>query len=921
MKPERQGPAATSQQGCGAAQGAVDAAYPQALREAEGQLLQQRHGGKPAAALGLGLSGGGIRSATFALGLFQAMARSNPELLRRLDYLSTVSGGGYFGACYGRLMQRLARQAAAAPPDPEEQASDPAAAEASDGRASLPPGLRQAADALAGQSVKIGGQQLNLIGWLRENGRYMAPRGSGDFFTGAGVVLRNLVTVHIVMGLTAIALFALLQWPVSLWFWHVDPEPWLLGGSFQLSPLILLPAFCALIVCLPLGWAYWLLREEPEVKADKGDWRGRLGGQARWELNPWVGWVATLLLLALFGYEALEGGGALLWTGLLLLVATLLAGMLAARKMRSGGSLQEQRADLTRGFGRSLLLLAVLVWLALVDSLGQNLYLALVQSESRAWLGGLLGALTAAGAAGRRLVTMLEGPVDGPGVKGLLWKLGPWLLAAILLLFVPALYAALTDAFAAKFASPEPAGGPPPTDGVRLAVIGLASGLLALCFGRTWTFLNLSSLSGLYAARLTQAYLGASNPRRHDPGTPQELQVTGVVAEDDILAHEYWPPAGDPYWAAGGPLHLINVTVNETVDGRSQVQRQDRKGTGLAVGPAGLSLGVRHHVLAELRKQRRWPQRCLPDEGFRVFAYDRGQSWEELTLGQWVAISGAAFSTGLGWRTNTGLSLLLGLSNVRMGYWWDSGRPAARSPQGAGEDSAAEPGGLGALASRLFPVQGFLLGEWLARFHGPARHQYWNLSDGGHFENLGGYELIRRRLPFIIISDAECDPDYRGDGLAGLVHKARVDFGAEIEFPENPATLPGVGKLADAVGSLRALMARDKDGFNGCLAALGQVRYPDEPQRPPSWLLYIKPSLRADAPVDVRNYRQQNPAFPQQTTADQFFDDMQWESYRKLGEWIGTQVLKGQWLEAAMSAAENRQTGSESGNFSGGESS
>ena len=71
----------------------------------------------------------------------------------------------------------------------------------------------------------------------------------------------------------------------------------------------------------------------------------------------------------------------------------------------------------------------------------------------------------------------------------------------------------------------------------------------------------------------------------------------------------------------------------------------------------------------------------------------------------------------------------------------------------------------------------------MSRFHGTAR-RLWYLSDGGNFENLGGYELIRRRLPLIVIIDAAADPDYDFDDLAGLVRKARLDFNAEIEFLE-----------------------------------------------------------------------------------------------------------------------------------------
>src|SRR5207245_2496996 len=68
---------------------------------AERALIQQRRGKRTGPLVGLALSGGGIRSATFNLGLLQALARH--DLLERCDYLSTVSGGGYIGACLASL--------------------------------------------------------------------------------------------------------------------------------------------------------------------------------------------------------------------------------------------------------------------------------------------------------------------------------------------------------------------------------------------------------------------------------------------------------------------------------------------------------------------------------------------------------------------------------------------------------------------------------------------------------------------------------------------------------------------------------------------------------------------------------------------------------------------------------------------------
>lgn len=140
------------------------------------------------------------------------------------------------------------------------------------------------------------------------------------------------------------------------------------------------------------------------------------------------------------------------------------------------------------------------------------------------------------------------------------------------------------------------------------------------------------------------------------------------------------------------------------------------------------------------------------EDSHRVFKADSKTPPEPLSLGRWMSISGAAFSAAAGANTTVPLAILCGMFNVRLGYWWNSGT-------GYGDR----------WMERLFPVQSALCAEMFARTHGTAG-QLWNISDGGHFENMGGYELIRRRLPVIVIVDAEADPDYSFQGF-------RISFG------------------------------------------------------------------------------------------------------------------------------------------------
>jgi hypothetical protein len=397
----------------------------------------------------------------------------------------------------------------------------------------------------------------------------------------------------------------------------------------------------------------------------------------------------------------------------------------------------------------------------------------------------------------------------------------------------------------------------------------LLGGLLALVavMSRVIGFLNWSTLGPTYTAALTRAYLGASNPvRRAGESDSQPLEG------DDLPWEQYRP------WEAGGPLHLINCTLNETTGGKSQVTQKDRKGMNLAMGPAALSVAAGHHALWEA--SRAVATGIPKPEGHSVFGESRGTfAPEALSLGQWVGISGAAASTGMGRYTSIAASPWMGLLNIRLGYWWWSG-------------VALQKGTIRTGLEWLLPVHTHLLEEWTARFPG-SHSRHWYLSDGGHFENTAAYELVRRRLPFILLCDNGADSGRELDDLSNLVQKARIDFAAEIRvldtqglqtrFQERP--------IPKGVGSLEELRSPEGEA----LAALAEVDYLDTKGNVASTgvILILKPTLSPRVPLDIQAYHRVNGDFPQQTTADQFFDEAQWESYRRLGEFITLEVLGG----------------------------
>ena len=150
---------------------------------------------------------------------------------------------------------------------------------------------------------------------------------------------------------------------------------------------------------------------------------------------------------------------------------------------------------------------------------------------------------------------------------------------------------------------------------------------------------------------------------------------------------------------------------------------------------------------------------------------------------------------------------------------------------------------------------------------------YVCLSDGGHFENLALYEMILRRCQFILVLDNGADAGYVFDGLANAIEKIRVDLGVEIEVPDFP---------------------KIKQGAEHFVA--GRIHYSKDPNED-GRIVYVKPVLTDDESADVFYYHSQDNTFPQQTTADQWFSESQFESYRMLGAHSVEKMPLGEWAK------------------------
>jgi hypothetical protein len=258
--------------------------YPKELAERESELIVGRRKvvgiEDKAPRIGVACSGGGIRSATVCLGVFQGFAKGG--LLPRIDYVSTISGGGYFGSFLGSLYL----------PRPRDAQVD----------ASQIPGV---------VSKTLADEQSAPIKWLRKHGRYIAPNGPADYANIVAIYVRNWIGVHYVIGITFLTLFFLLLWTRAFASMHEVPRLQQIADFMPLNwgPFLIIPLLLFLIVSAPLGWAFWLTqygtnRDGIETNTDV---RGARMIQAVFKSN-WVLW-ATLLVLGVCVMRLLSGNG------------------------------------------------------------------------------------------------------------------------------------------------------------------------------------------------------------------------------------------------------------------------------------------------------------------------------------------------------------------------------------------------------------------------------------------------------------------------------------------------------------------------------------------------------------------------------------------------------------------------------------
>jgi hypothetical protein len=784
------------------------------------------------------LSGGGIRSASFNLGVLQGLAQAG--VLGRFDYLSTVSGGGYIG---GWLTAWRTRAAVEGAPDPVLE--------------------------IAASGTPLQARDPDPVLRLRRNIRFLDPHAgarSVDVWTLGTIILRNLLLIWAVLlpFLAAGALFPRLYLGVlglpsqpelvspahlESWYFHDWVASLLLFGVAALYAAFELPSLGNrahgqrsflfwFLLPIVLGESvvsvhrYWAWRFEggaalgtAVIAAAAGmalPWiLGGFFSRRWWRPRTWLAaaaaggigraaiWSASheLTEMARFHPQLFAAVDLPLTLGLVFLQITLFAG-LASRDMTD---------DDREWWGRAAawILMFAIAWLAAGALV---LYAPVLLSKTFS----LAGISETAGRIWLALLTVLGGGMASrlasartglTGVPGRWLRRSLYVTAAPALVLLLALLLATADLRVLEFlhgldlfheVANHPAGASLPEDLIALGALLLAGGILSRLVS-----VNDFSLHGMYRQRLTRTFLGASRP----PAERRPNPFTGFDPHDDMPIHETA--------AAGRPLHVVNATLNLVAENTLALQeRRSESFTVSALHAGACRLGYRPST-----------------------AYAGG-----IPLGDSLTISGAAVSPNMGAASRPALTFLLTLFNARLGAW------------------LANPGKAGASVWRR-PHRAYgaapLLDEMFGRTSDTNPYVY--LSDGGHFENLGLYEMVLRRCRFIVVSDAGCDPQYRFDDLANAIRKIRIDFGIDIEFPG------GVG-IAGQGGVCRARTATARIGYSSVDAGASD-----------GVLLYVKAALCGDEPVDVANYAAAHPPFPHQATTNQWFDEAQFESYRMLG--------------------------------------
>lgn len=854
---------------------------------------------------GVALSGGGIRSASFCLGALQALDQY--KLTPRIDYLSTVSGGGYIGSA---MVADMTRQEL-------EQAK-----KCKDRPLVFP--------FASGDDV----HDNPLVGHIRDNSRFLAPRGFPDITLSVGILMRGWM-VNFLLLLTLIlplATFVILTNPTTDHLGHsivLDVANCLFGDnwgkegwtariqSMVANPFVLSRSAVVVLIGWLVAWGLWRSYSDSYASARRGD---HLEQESRWAKG---GRTLLLVTAGLFlielqpkiilwlieetapkpGYQqtTLDTLKALMATAATVITATAaFRGILISWLQKALNS--PKIGHQIRGYLARVAFLALGLALPLLI---YGLFLLIT-----IW-GIKISQITICGINVSPLTGCASGYAYGPGwlttnshilftvlvlclalflvartfaVRVLADDLGPGRLSRffaatvhdysgpVVVKVLLILASSVVFAVAARMAK-----GVWHPDEFTVLLNYLAITVIVITVAFNFTE-NANGLHRLYRDRLRWAF-----------------RLGGSEGEADIALKDLGVKA---------PYLLINGTLN--VRRARQAADPPRKSF-----IAGVIRWVGRKIAAAIRLRDWWgasdivlPGRRPPapaavsptavdpakrgrNAEFFLFSkhfvgsestgYARSKAMAkeegQLDLAAAAAISGAAISSSMG-RISLGLlGPTLALLNLRLGFWLPN-------PSGtAFEDRRARPA-LPAMEEdrprRSWEdiLRLYLLAEATGQLRSDSSRVY--ITDGGHIDNIGLYQLLKRKCKLIIVVDAEADAGMNFGAFTDVQRFARIDLGVRISLDWRPVRDAALARDAD-----RTTISPADSDLHLRHFAVGKIMYEKDPVE--GILLYVKASVTGDEPDYVLDYERRYPLFPNEPTSDQFFSEEQMEAYRALG--------------------------------------
>jgi len=861
--------------------------------------------------MGLCFSGGGIRSATFNLGILQGLAEL--KLLRCFDYLSTVSGGGYIHQWFAAWSKRSGfdevEKQLIPLPDTDNPGTHPEPLRwlrrysnyltpqkgllTGDTWVAFAIWLR---NTLLNQIVLISGLMfLILLPHLLAKLPILSRSNGAVYIIAAVIIALNLMAIYFVgrelltfapkdvpapesepqlkpLGQVGVHLTIVLPLVVSAALFTLI-FPYISSPTLGID-LLLLMFGLALTITFAGGAPLAYLKTHPrtsQYRSVNAFWdvpkcwahlkfvfvvMGQIGACILATAGGAV-WVIGSLYLLIQGLSAtrfltvdLSSDSSLLWRIVLVVAPLLILGGplvmmllligLLGRTFRD--SHREWLSRMAAWMGLFMLLWASAVGFSL---LGPKIVLWL-RGKLRVgittlttWLAGSLGGLLAGwsskSSGGKDDTAPALSPIE------LVAAVGPYIFIFGLLLVL----SALADKILMSLVSP-----------LAVAVVYIAT--FAICVFFAWRVdINEFSLHAFYRNRLTRCYLGASRPQRNpNPFTGFDDNDADTAVGDLTPEKDY-----------KGPFPIFCTALNLTFG--KELAWQERKAASFIFTPlySGYDIpwtSARGETKLRFNGFVRTAHYAYPETGVHINTA--------------AAISGAALSPNMGYHSNAATAFLMTVFCVRLGWWLSNPRTLDEDGTKLGCSYHPSP-------SPMFSLKA-LAGELFGRTDDTSPYVY--LSDGGHFDNMGLYELVRRHCPYIVICDSEDDGDLKFSGIGMAIRKCRIDFGAEIDL------------------DLRPLEHANDSEYSTAHCVVGTVRYPDNPDNPGT-VVYIKSSLTGDEPADVLNYKKEHSCFPHDSTTNQWFTESQFESYRRLGHHVAFSVFEPAGPSPVIDCDEKRQ--------------